>query len=442
MPYTHTTFLQAKSQLAARLRDNTNQFWALAELGPLIAEAMYTWQLLTGYWRDRGVFGTVAGTVFYDLHAMLPAILGMTILTTQSVSAMQYSLLEPATPTAWSGTAMFTLNDLTTALQNRRNQFLVDTGSVLTALNVAAAPPPISREQLPDSVVNVLRVVWKDVAGTRNNLFENYEYNMTAYDPTWAVTPGLPSVFSVLPTPPLVMQVMPSPIDIGSLELVVVNTPDDLNPNIPTNLINLPDNSEWIARWGALSDLLLREGEAYDNVRGQYAKARYEHGVKIATAHIHGLQWELQGVPKIPSSVTDYDIYDANWHNVTATPTGLLLIGQNLIAVNPIADGIYSVTADVIRNAPVPILDADFIQLGRQDLETVLGYAEHIASFKLGGAEFLATMPLFDTFIKQATAYNARLFTINEYVLTSMQSLPTVQPTSTPLAVLTPTEAS
>jgi hypothetical protein len=437
--YTHTTFLQAKNQLAARLRDSSKLFWTDAELGGLIADAMYTWQLLTGYWRDRGVFNTAAGSLFYDLHTVLPALLGMTITTQQAVGAMQYMLLEPATPALWTGTSMFTLADISTALQNRRNQFLVDTESVATAFNMAAAAPPISREQLPDNVINIFRAVWKDVAGLRNSMFENYEYNTTAYDPLWALTPGLPGIFSVLSTPPLVLQVIPPPNDIGSLEFVVVRTPNALDSTNPVDLINLPNNSTWIADWGALADLLLREGEPYDPVRGQYALARYEHGVKVAAEHKHAVQWELQGVPKIPSAVSDYDIYDVDWHNVAPdTPRDLLLIGQNLLAVNPIANGVYSITVDVIRNAPVPTLDTDFIQLGRQDLETILGYAEHTAAFKLGGGEFLATMPLFNSFMKQATAYNSRLSEINNYVLTSMQSLTTAQPTSIPLAELTP----
>jgi len=438
--YTHTTFAQAKTQLAARLRDSSKQFWLDSELGSLIYEALRTWQMLTGYWRDRGVFNTAASTVFYDLHTKLPLILGLNITTQQSVSALQRSVLEPPTPAAWSGTNMFTLSDITTALQNRRNQFLVDTGSVLTAINLGAAAPPISREQLTDTVINVLRVVWKDVANIRYNLFENLEYNSTAYDPTWVTTPGTPNIFSVLSTPPLVLQIIPPPIDIGSLELVVVRTPSSLDSTNAADLINIPDNSEWIARWGALADLLLREGESYDPVRGQYALARYEHGVKVAAEHRHVVQCEINGVPKIPSSVTDYDIYESAWHNTITTPRDVLLMGQNLISTNPVADGVYSITADVICNAPTPTLDADFIQIGRQDLEVVLGYAEHIAAFKLGGGEFMSTMPLFNSFMKQAMAYNTRLAKINAHVLSSMQSLMTIQPTSIPLAQLTPAE--
>ena len=431
MPYTHTTFGQAKTQLAARLRDKLNQYWPDADIGHAIIEAMYTWQALTGYWRDRGVFNTVSGTMIYNLHTVLSSILGFNILSSSSIAAMQYSLLEPATPAAWSGSSMFTLTDLTTALQNRRNQFLLDSGAVLTPITQPITVTP--RQQLPDTVINLSRVVYKTPANTRHSLFENTEYNMSAYDPTWAVTPGTPEVYSIISTPPLVVQFMPPPNDTGTLELVVVQTPANIDPTVAGNLVNVPDNFEWVLRWGALADLLLREGEAYDPTRGQYALSRYNHGVRVAMEMPIGIQWELQGIPVLPSGILESDVYDPDWHNSSDAPIELLTLGNNLVSTNPIADGIYAITVDAIVNAPVPTADADFLQIGRQDLTAILGYAEHIASFKLGTAEFMATMPLFEDFLRQAVAHNVRIRAINDYVLTNIQSLYTVQRPSVPL---------
>ena len=437
-PYTHTTLAQAKTQLAGRLRDQLKQFWTdggtYNELGDLIAEALYTWQMLTGYWRDRGVFNTAVGTMLYNLHAELPTLLGYNITTRQSIASVQYRLLEPATPTAWTGSAMFALTDVVTALQNRRNRFLVDTGSVLTPVNLPISPPPASREYLPDNIIDVLRFVWKDVSNVRSSLWRNYEYNATAYDPEWALTPDLPEMFSVLSTPPLTIQVIPPPIDLATMELVTVRAPAVLDPSDAANLINVPDNSEWVVKWGAISDLLLREGESYDQIRGQYAQQRYDHGVKVVTGHRHAFQWEIQGEPVIPSGLMDSDIYEDDWHNVTGVPVELLLIGQNLVATSPIANGIYGITVDVVRNAPIPANDGDFIQLGRQDLDVVLGYAEHLAAFKLGGGEFVATIPLLQSFLKQAQGYNARIVEFNDYALNSIQSIPNIRATATPIA--------
>lgn len=439
MAYTHTTLAQAKTQLAARLRDTGKLFWVDAELGKLINESLYTWQSLTGYWRERGVFNTTPNTLFYNLISKLPTLLGYNLTTRDSITSLQYSLLEPPTPIAWTGTSMYTLTDLTTALQNRRNQFLVDTNAILSTLDFPIVPPPIPRQVLPDTVINIARAAYKDVDGNRSSLFENLEFNATAYDPDWAISPATPDLYSVIATPPVTIQLIPPPNDIGTLELVIVQAPNNLDPTDAGNLVNVPDNFEWVLRWGVLADLLLREGESHDPVRGQYALSRYNHGIKVAIEQSIALQWEINGVPVLPSSVEDHDVYDIEWHNNSGTPDSILTIGQNLIAVNPLADiGPYSITVDLIRNAIVPTNDADFIQVGRQDLETILGYAEHLAAFKLAGTEFLNTMPLLDKFISQASAYNSRLSAINSYVLTTAQSIINTQQSSKAIAELKP----
>jgi len=440
MSYTHTTLSQAKSQLSARLHDLSKSFWSetgtYPELDSLIFDSLYTWQMLTGYWRERGTFNTTAGTLLYDLQSMLPSLLGYTLTTQSVVASVQQQLLEPATPSIWSGSLMFSLSDISNTFQNRRNRFLIDTGIVLSGISVIPPPPTISRIPLPDNTIDVLRVVWKDVSGVQTSLWKNMEYRATAYSPDWAITPGTPEMYSILSTPPLTIQLIPPPIDLGTLELTIVQAPASLDPTSSADLFNLPDNMSWVTKWGALSDLLLQEGESYDPVRGQYAQARYDHGVKMAAQYRTLLQCEINGVPVIPSSLVDSDIYDPDWHNKSGSPDTILTIGQNLIATSPVADGIYSITADVIRNAPIPTNDADYIQLGKSDLDVVLGYAEHLAAFKLGGEEFTQTFPLLKSFFAQAAAYNSRLIQLDQTVLTSIQSMPNMQPSSTPIAAL------
>jgi hypothetical protein len=45
----------------------------------------------------------------------------------------------------------------------------------------------------------------------------------------------------------------------------------------------------------------------------------------------------------------------------------------------------------------------------------MLDYAQHLAAFKMGGAEFMATLPLFQRFIKQASIYSSKLDELGEY---------------------------
>jgi hypothetical protein len=438
--YTHTTLAQFRAQLATRLQDSTNQFWTndvlYSELNSIIAEALRTWQLLTGYWRDRGTFNTVAGEDFYDLIVQLPTLLGFSLTTRQSIAAMQYRLLEPATPTAWSGSAMFTLTDLVTALQNRRNRFLLDTGAILTRLPLLPCPPPpIARIPLTDTTIDVVRCARLDSSATYRNLWRTLELLVTLYSPKWDITPGTPKMFNTIMTPPLTIQLCPPPLDVGSLDLIVVQAPAALDPATNT-LINVPDDMEWIVKWGALSDLLLREGEAYDKIRGEYCQMRYDHGIKLALMHEVILQYQLQGVTTIMSTVAEMDTYRPGWQNQFGAPSVLLEIGQNLVGISKVPDGSYSVVLDVFRNAVVPVNDWDFIQVGRQDLDPILGYCEHLASFKLGGTEFISTMPLLDSFFKQAKAYNARISELDGFLKTYMQTLPNVSPDAEPIASL------
>jgi hypothetical protein len=179
----------------------------------------------------------------------------------------------------------------------------------------------------------------------------------------------------------------------------------------------------------------MRKGEAQDDLRAQYAQSMYAYGVKVAAQRRIAVNFEIQGVPVIPSAIFDADVYDPGWQNNAGSPAAILICAQNLVAASPVPDGIYSITVDVLRNAVVPASDTDFIQVGREDLDAILGYAEHLATFKLGGAEFTVTLPLLDSFLKRAAAYNYRISELNEFVLNSLQSLPTAQPASIPLAV-------
>jgi len=242
-------------------------------------------------------------------------------------------------------------------------------------------------------------------------------------------------MFAVISTPPLVIQLAPPPSVPGTLEIIVVLNPGPLDSTSSSDLLYIPDNMGWIAKWGALSDLLLREGLAYDETRGQYAQFRYDLGVKVAAMHRVLVQTQISGVSSLPSSVTDMDTYSPGWQCVTGISDTALTLGQNLLALSPVPDGQYNITCDVVRNAPIPELITDYLQLGRQDLDVVLGYAEHLAAFKMGGAEFLATIPLFDAFIKQASKYNRRLRELDDFILTELKSIIMARPQANPLAL-------
>jgi hypothetical protein len=82
----------------------------------------------------------------------------------------------------------------------------------------------------------------------------------------------------------------------------------------------------------------------------------------------------------------------------------------------PDSNGPYSVTASVLQNMPLPTNDSDNVQIGRDDVNAVLDYAQHAAMFKCGGAEFEATFPLFQNFLRHCQIYNRKLQALSMYL--------------------------
>jgi hypothetical protein len=69
----------------------------------------------------------------------------------------------------------------------------------------------------------------------------------------------------------------------------------------------------------------------------------------------------------------------------------------------------------VLANANIPALDADFIQLGREVIDVILDLAQHTESFKMGGADFSSTMPLFKSIMELGAQRNRKVAALSTY---------------------------
>jgi hypothetical protein len=172
-----------------------------------------------------------------------------------------------------------------------------------------------------------------------------------------------------------------------------------------------------VIKWGALADLLSRESNAKDIPRAQYCESRYRLGLAVLSAAPALLAMRVNNVPIQIDSVRGADLYNTGWQGAVAgAPQTILHAGLNKLALAPIADGgVYTMTATVVQNAPIPVLDADPVQVARDELDVILDMAQHISAFKQGGEEFNRTMPLFQRFLKMAGAYNSKLRELGEY---------------------------
>jgi hypothetical protein len=415
MAYAHINFAALKTQLAARLGDASKIFWVDTELGILLTEAMRAFGLLASFWRERGTFSTTAGTAFYDLPTLLANgpdfLLASTVTDRDVIASIQYALLEPATSqTTWTGTEMFTYSAIANTIEHRLNQFLSDTGIVVNRALVNVLGPPISREVFNQKTVDIRRMAWLGAPPIAyyHPLWRDDERALTAADQRWSVDPGQPESYSIMSTPPLQVQLSPPPLVNGQLEALTVDAVA-LDPATTATVLGIHDDLTPAIKWGALSDLLGQDGIARDPARSQFAESMYQQYVRFARVLPVVVHAEIQGLPLIASTLQELESSTPNWQNIQGMPSDIAMASANLIALSPVPDGVYSVTMDVVRRTPIPANGSVQVQIGREQVDMVLDYAEHLALFKAMGAEWKATLKQAQNFLVQAMTYNQRI---------------------------------
>lgn len=424
--YTYKSFGTAKTDLLARLDSSTAVFYTAVECGLYIKEALRCWNAAAQYSRARATFtATSASTVFYDLNDTLstgggatnpPALVGPTLTDRDLTNDIQYALMEPPTTAwagGWTGTEMYTMSDVVNAIQRRRDQFLLQTGLVITHSSVTVPSPPASgRVSLSESIIDFRRVAFAEsLAATYTALWRDDEWDAAAFKPSWATTAAPPEAYSAYLTPHVGLQLIPISSQSGTLDLLTINAGAALDV-VSGILLGIPDDFAWVVKYGALVDLLTKDGRARDPFRAAYCQQRWDEGIQLA--QLPGLLQAVQiaGVSAQPSTLTELDAFQPGWQAVagTSTPTTVATAGRNLVALANAPDaGPYSVTVDMVINQPVPAADGDFLQVGKEVYDCILSYSEHLAAFKMSGQEFGNTVVHLRALMDLAADNNAHL---------------------------------
>ena len=142
--------------------------------------------------------------------------------------------------------------------------------------------------------------------------------------------------------------------------------------------MGVPDDFAWVVMWGALADLLGENGPAADPLRAQYADQRWQDGIAMAKGATTIIQAQVNNVQLQTVSLFESDGLDPNWQNNSGSPVNVLMAGLNLVAVSPVPDGVYSMTLDIVQNAPVPLVSGTQVLVGRDVADALLDYAQHV----------------------------------------------------------------
>lgn len=401
---TSVSIATLQAQLRERLGVPNNPYWLDAEIEGYVIEALRTWNTLTKHWRTRVTFNASPGILFYDLSNPVytsPLLLPYTVRELDLIPTLEYHLIEPATPTVWTGTEMFTLQDLVEAIQRRRDQFLIDTGCTLQQYTLPITASPVARFQLSPAVIDVRRISFQNFDSRYFQMVREDEFALASWLPLWDRAARLqPKAWSISVTPPFQLQLAPAPQTIGILQMLVVATGPALDPAIGV-VLGIPDDLTWIVKWGALADLLGKDSPARDPVRANYCEQRYTAGVEIARLYATVLNAQVNGRQVRVESVFDLDSHAPNWHNTIGQPNRVAMASCNMLALNKQPDVDYSITLDVVESAPVSDVNAD-LGLSPAVADALIDYAEHIAAFKMGGFEFDATQVHFQRLLRLA----------------------------------------
>lgn len=132
---------------------------------------------------------------------------------------------------------------------------------------------------------------------------------------------------------------------------------------------------------------------------------------------------EWNGQPMSQSSLWELDYGHQSWEsdttnvpNVPIQPKCWAPAGLTLIAIWPAdATSTNALTVQGIADTPILTTDAQFLDIGREELNHILDYIQHIATFKEGGQEFDTSQRLLQNFLKGAATRNSMLMANEKY---------------------------
>lgn len=419
--YSWITYLAARQILASRLSDSANAYWTDAENGIYLTEALRVWNAITETWKLPFTFEANSSAAWYRMDTLTGSPRFCTVTDDQIYAAMQYHLLEPPTGAGtWTGTNQFTLADLQGALQRRRDE-LIQVCSCNLGVITLPATPGVSLVTIDTGAGLVLeprRARWIPASGfgspvtlTREDteVFDDFESDHDQ-------DTGTPASWSVVTEPPLAMDLDIAPNTAGTVEMIALQAGLTFAPPAAT-LMGLPDDWCWLAKWGALADLLSQESEATDRARAAYCFKRYTDGIKILKQSNWLVSATINGVPVDTPSLEGQDDYAVEWENNSSVFPAVVQAGMDYVAACPVQTGsnMVGVGVTLVGNAPVPVADGDFVQVSRDVFDVILGYAQRLSSFKLGYAEFSQTESLEVDFFRAAEATNKRLSDLGLY---------------------------
>lgn len=418
MAYNHTTFAQAKQRLANELGDPGKVFFTDTELGRYIIEALRWWGLTSQYFRETGQVRTVANQSFYYLENSLKdgtntvLLQGLTVTDRELINDINYALMEPpivSWPGGWIGTEMFTLEDISATLSDSRDEVLKLTACIASSYDLGATQ---SRVTLPSDHIRILRADINE-SGSSGPLplwVDDQVQLYTTVRETSFPANRRPKTYAVSYSPQLTVDLWPPPLVSSTLNIQGIKSGGTLTPSVLATTLLIPDDASILLKYRTLMDLFSDDGLGRAPQMADYCEMRYRDGLESIGRYL-SILWQNDGGPRGQiSTVAQWDQNRPTWrYESPGVPRSVAQLNWNTIAVRPLPNGIYTMTFETIRKAPIPTSDSDFIQVGRESMQALYDYAQHIALIKSQGVEFETTMSRYQSAKAMAEEYRQQI---------------------------------
>ena len=398
--------------LAGRLGCNLTQqdYWNAPELDLYIRMTMREFQVLTAYWRDRVTLTTAANTPWYDLNAL--GIVPFTLQDTGILQQVGYQLLEySGTQAGFINSNQFSLSAVAAAFDQRQEEILGETRLMVTDYPAySGGPPADGRIPLSSGVIQIHRADWFDTPGGQWGLVSRSdEMGASGWTPGWNLNPAVPQGYATALTRPFVVQLVPPPLNDGQLDLLVTSCQPYVYTGSPQGL-QIPDDASFALPWGILASVLSQDAQSRDYRRAAYALNRFRGALEVLKSFPLVMQAWPSGIQQEPAGLYQLDHWKNGWRNATGSPTTVANGGRNLLAASPVPSAPGAIALDCCVNSPASQPDRTVtFDLAGDVVSGILSGAQHLACFKMGGAEFEGTFPLYQDFLTVAEKNADRL---------------------------------
>jgi hypothetical protein len=166
--------------------------------------------------------------------------------------------------------------------------------------------------------------------------------------------------------------------------------------------------------YGALADVLGVEPEATDRQRAAYCLERYTQGLELMKASNWLISSAINGVAVSNASLAEMDAQAVGWQQSNAWLPSVVEAGMDFVAPTPGSGQQLILT--LVGNAPLLDVTNTYVQVSRDDWESCVNYAQHLASFKMGGESFQSTMGMLKDFFRAVGDRNKRWLTYGPFV--------------------------